>query len=73
MEAGYQAQGKGTNGLVHIQVRKIKEEDENIRHWFPSQMLEMRPLLLRELKKQVTAQSPLGQSRDGIQAIPVGN
>ncbi|KAL0906924.1 hypothetical protein M5K25_025457 [Dendrobium thyrsiflorum] len=64
-------EGKRTHALVHIQVRKIKEEDENIRHWLLSQMLEMRPML-RELKKQVT-QSPLGQSSDTTQAISVGN
>ncbi|KAI0492985.1 hypothetical protein KFK09_027261 [Dendrobium nobile] len=71
MEAEYEVQGKGTLTLVHIQVRKIKEEDENVRHWLLSQMLEMRPIL-RELKKQVT-QSPLGQSRDATRAISVGN
>ncbi|KAK8923734.1 hypothetical protein KSP39_PZI019565 [Platanthera zijinensis] len=67
MEAEFLARGKGTETLIHSQVRKIKEEDENIRHWLLAQMIEIRPML-RELKKRVT-QSPLGQNRP----IPVGN
>ena len=45
---------------VHIQVRKIKQESEQIIDWSPAQP-EMRPVL-REISRQQLSRSPLGLS-----------
>ncbi|XVF09415.1 hypothetical protein REPUB_Repub07fG0090900 [Reevesia pubescens] len=45
---------------VHSQVRKIKQESEQIIDWSPAQP-EMRPVL-REISRQQLSRSPLGLS-----------
>ncbi|XWS37549.1 hypothetical protein CRYUN_Cryun19dG0053000 [Craigia yunnanensis] len=64
MSNNYNSDFKGKEDMgsvaVHSQVRKIKQESEQIIDWSPGQP-EMRPVL-REISRQQLSRSPLGLS-----------